>query len=218
MKIILILAVFLAILLSLFFSLMKTENPKTTETTTDTTSVIDLATKRWWIPETPKPPEANSKTTVSAPAVNRLPSRWMYSISEDKMDGSKSYFAHLISTNIVVFKDIYIRKSWFRLTIRNMNKKNEVILIMMEELAGQFMPSLYSPPKTCRVKFDENSPINFGYSSSISDGSSNMIYILNPQKFIANLKTAEKLMIECEFYKVGKKIIEFNVNGLEWNR
>jgi len=221
MKIILILAI---LFVFIFFSLMETEKPKKTETnsktTTDTTSIINLATKGLYVSDPLKTTETNSKnkkTTVSATAVNLQPSRWNYSTNEDRMDGSKSYFAHLTSNNMLLFKFMNTY-SWFQLTIRNKNKKNEVILLMMKETAGQFMPSHYSPYKTCRVKFDENSPINFGYSSSISDGSSNMIFFFNEQKFIANLKKAEKVMIECEFFQEGKKIIEFNVNGLEWNR
>jgi len=161
--------------------------------------------------EKPKP-----KKTAPAPASNLPPKGWVYSTDEDKMDGTKSYFANLISTNMIEFKFMNA-KSWFRLLLRNKNKKNEVMLIMTEEIAGQFMPSLFSN-ETCRVKFDNAPPVNFGYNSNTSDGSSHVIFFLNPQKFITNLKTAEKLMIECEFYQEGKKIIEFNVKGLEWNR
>jgi len=165
--------------------------------------------------ETEKP---KAKKTAPAPVIKDLtPKGWEYSTEEDKMDGSKRYWASRLSTNIVEF-NFMNSKSWFRLTLRNMNKKNEIVLMMMEETAGQFMPSLFSPPKTCRFKFDNSPPVNFGYSSSTSDGSSNTIFFFNPQKLIANLKIAEKLMIECEFYQEGKKIIEFDVKGLEWNR
>jgi len=133
------------------------------------------------------------------------------------MDGSKKYWASLLSTNMIGFKFMNAQ-TWVQLTVRNLDKKNDVMLVMRNELAGQFMPSLYSPYKTCRVKFDNIPPVNFGYNSSTSDGSSNVIFFINSQKFIANLKTAEKLMIECEFYQEGKKIIEFDVKGLEWNR
>lgn len=136
---------------------------------------------------------------------------WRYRESEDKMDNSKSYFASAISTNEIDFEFPYDGGSSFSLTIRNMKKQNEVLLSVSK---GQFSGS----SKTCRVKFDDTPVVNYGYSGT-SDYSSDLIFFQQPSKFIASLKKAEKLMIECEFYQAGRKIIEFDdVKGLEWER
>jgi hypothetical protein len=143
---------------------------------------------------------------------------WKYDKSIDEMDGNISYFAGVISEDAVKFAYSYNGDSYFQLSIRNRNKKNEVILRMSNELAGQFMPSIISPPKTCRVKFDDNTPINYGYSSAASDGSSSVIFFFNSNKFISNLKNSQKLMVECEFFQEGRKLIKFDVKGLEWDK
>jgi hypothetical protein len=46
----------------------------------------------------------------------------------------------------------------------------------------------------------------------------NQIFIENPNKFLKKLKKSKTLMIEASFYNEGTKVIEFNVEGLVWNR
>jgi len=139
---------------------------------------------------------------------------WQYTTDVDKMDGSTSYFASVVSTNKVNFKFPYNGGSNFLLAIRNMKNKTEVLLKVSN---GQFMPSNPFSLETCRVKFDNEYPINFSYNNT-ADFSSEVIFFREPQKLISNLKTANKLMIECPFFQEGMKIIEFNVQGLIWNR
>jgi hypothetical protein len=136
---------------------------------------------------------------------------WEYKESEDKMDNSKSYFATVTSTNEINFSFPYDGGSSFDLTVRNKKKQNEVILIVSK---GQFSGS----SKTCRVKYDDESVVNYDYEGT-SDYNSNVIFFNNPKKFITSLKKAKKLMIECPFFQEGRKVIEFDdVQGLEWNR
>jgi len=135
---------------------------------------------------------------------------WSYRESTDKMDGSKEYFASITSTNKILFKFPYEVRggSSFKLTVRNMKNKNEVLLSTEK---GQFNG------EKCRIKFDDTI-VNYGFSGT-SDHSTGLIFFDNPKKFIGSLKTAKKLSIGCEFFQEGERIIEFDdIQGLEWNR
>lgn len=136
---------------------------------------------------------------------------WKYKEFEDKMDNSKTYLASVTSTNEINFSSPYDGGSSFYLNVRNDNKQNEVYLKVSK---GQFGGS----SKTCRVKFDDNPVVSYDYMGT-SDYSSDVIFFKNPKKFIASLKKAKKLMIECAFFQEGARIIEFDdVQGLEWDR
>jgi len=139
---------------------------------------------------------------------------WQYTTDVDKMDGSTNYYAVITSTNKINFKFPYDGGSSFFLAIRNMKNKTEVLLTVS---SGQFMPSNPFSHDVCRIKFDSAYPMDFSYNNT-TDFSGEAIFFREPQKLISNLKTANKLMIECPFFQEGMKIIEFDVQGLIWNR
>lgn len=82
------------------------------------------------------------------------------------MISEKRYYAICASTNEVEFNFPYQSVSTLILTLRNQNKKNELMITISK---GQIMTSVFDD-KSCRVKFDDNKPMNFTYSS-ISGGS-----------------------------------------------
>lgn len=157
--------------------------------------------------------EEADEDTTEAQVVDVKKELWNYSESEDKMTGEKRYFAECKSTNQINFEFPYDGGTTFTLTIRNMGKGNAVIL------SGdkcQFTSS-YSGSETCRVKFDDADPVNYSYNMS-ADGSSDLIFFTYQDNFISKLKGAKKLMIEAPFYDAGKQIIEFDVEGLKWDK
>lgn len=140
-------------------------------------------------------------------------SNWKYEENEDKMTGKKRFFASTVSTNEIEFEFPYNGGSTFQLIVRNMNKKNEILLSVSK---GQFMTSIMES-EYLRVKFDEEQPSKYTFNSP-SDGSDNLIFVSSPKKFINKLKKAEKLMIEAPFFNAGRQIIYFDVKGLEWEK
>ena len=148
------------------------------------------------------------------PAEPKKP-EWEYRKDTDKMSGTAERYASIESSNKIEFEFPYNEKggSSFRLTIRNMGKGGDEVLLRVSK--GQFLSS-FGDSEKCRVKFDDDAAINFTYSGSNS-GNSNLIFFNNSKRFITRLKTAEKLMIGCTFFQTSEKYIEFNeVKGLEW--
>jgi hypothetical protein len=138
---------------------------------------------------------------------------WAYSEEKDRMEGTTIYFASCISANQIDFAFPYNGGSFFTLWIRNGSIGNEVILQVSK---GQFIASFMSS-NSLKVKFDNEKPVSFQYNSP-SDGSMSQIFIDNPNRFLKKLKRSKKLMIEASFYNEGNRVIEFNVEGLKWNR
>lgn len=138
-------------------------------------------------------------------------SKWSYSEKEDKMSGTKQFFATTVSTNKVKFKFPYDGGSEFYLIVRNLGKKNELLFQVSK---GQIMPSILNS-EHCRIKFDDGEPMDVNYSMP-ADASSDLIFLDKSTQLIQNLKTAKKVMIEVPYYDEGRQIAEFDVEGLEW--
>jgi hypothetical protein len=151
--------------------------------------------------------------SIQTSTENTEKERWSYSEDEDKMEGRKQFYATNTSTNEVEFEFPYDGGSTFDIIIRNLGKRNEVLLTVSK---GQFMTSIGSSDNV-KVKFDDEKPVNYSYNSA-ADASSDVIFINNSQSFIAKLKTAKKVMIECTFFDAGRKIMEFDVEGLKWDK
>jgi hypothetical protein len=138
---------------------------------------------------------------------------WQYTDNEDQMTNQKRYFASCISSNEIDFDFPYDGGSKFTLTLRNMGKGNEIVLQVSK---GQFMPGIMSS-EYCRVKFDNGETVNYTYNSA-ADGSADIIFLDNATTFYKKLKTAKNLMIEAPFFEAGRQIINFNVEGLKWDK
>ncbi|TCN63697.1 hypothetical protein [Acetobacteroides hydrogenigenes] len=148
--------------------------------------------------------EGDSTTTTT-------PNNWNYSQEFDEMNSSTSYFAWSESTNTLDFQFPYEGGSSFTLTVRKNASGTNVYLKVSK---GQFMTSVMGE-ESLRIKFDEEKPQSFSYSSA-ADGSSDIIFINSESRLINKLKTAKKIIIETTFYNEGKQKVYFNVEGLDW--
>jgi len=162
-------------------------------------------------PDTP----VNKKSEVSSNnSVKEEPkSNWAYTQDIDKMTNDKRYFASCISTNEIEFDFPYNGGSSFTLIVRQMGKGNEIVLKVSK---GQFMSSIGSS-EYIRAKFDNEQPLSFSYNSA-ADGSDNIIFLDNSDKFLLKLKNSKKILLEAPFFSAGRQHIEFNVDGLKWNK
>ncbi len=156
---------------------------------------------------------SNSTSETTTEKANEVKSNWEYSEDADKMTNEKRFFASCVSTNKIEFEFPYDGGSSFTLTLRNMGKGNEIVLQVSK---GQFMPGIMSS-EYCRVKFDDGETVKYTYNSA-ADGSADVIFLNNSSKFLTNLKTAKKLMIEAPFFNAGRQIINFDVEGLTWDK
>ena len=135
---------------------------------------------------------------------------WKYSEDIDQMDNTKKTTAYLESDNSIKF-DFPYGNSDFTLHIRNWKGSTDVFLTGSN---CQFIAGVIGE-KTYRIKFDEEAPINVLANHSTS-GSSAVVFLGSEKKLISKLKTAEKLIIEAEFFNVGYKQINFSTKGLNW--
>jgi len=138
---------------------------------------------------------------------------WRYNTEVDKMTNDKRYFASCTSTNTLYFAFPYDGGSTCDIMLRQMGKGNEVLFTVSK---GQFLMSI-GGQKGMRIKFDDEKPITFSYNSA-SDASTDVIFINSPKKFIDKLKKAKKVIIESEFAFAGLHQLEFDVDGLQWDK
>jgi len=162
---------------------------------------------------TEQTPSNDNQTSTEVKKEVEKKSNWKYAVDTDKMSGTKRYFASTTSTNEIEFEFPYDGGSTFQLVVRNMGKRNEVLLSVSK---GQFMTSIGSSEKI-RIKFDDEKPFYVGYNSA-DDGSMDIIFLNSANKIINKLKKAKKVMIEAPFYDAGRQIIYFDVEGLKWDK
>jgi hypothetical protein len=136
---------------------------------------------------------------------------WSYTEEVDKMTSAKNYFAAIDAKDLLQFDSPYEGGSTATLDIRNMGKKNEA---MLEISKGQFNSSVDGT--TIKIRFDDEQPTTFS-ANEPSDGSTTVLFIGSPGKLIKKLKTAQKVIIQAEFYESGLRTMEFNVKGFKWD-
>jgi len=150
-------------------------------------------------------------TTKSTAAVDSS-KIWTYLADTDKMTSKLTYQATVTSLNKLNFDAPYEGGSTAAAIIRNKAGKNEIILSIDK---GQFICDV-SDGCAINVRFDNDPAIKF-QGSEPSDGSSTVLFIEAPKKFIADVKKAKKMIVQAEFYESGLKEMEFNVDGLKWD-
>jgi hypothetical protein len=153
---------------------------------------------------------AKSDSSVAAkPAETKPTTAWGYKTDTDKMTSKQRFFAEVVATNTLHFEAPYEGGSTATVVIRNIDKKSEVVLTIDK---GQFLGGDEHP---INVRFDSDAPMQFR-ADEPSDGSSTVLFIAPPAKFISRIKTAKKMIVQAEFYESGAQTMEFNVADLKW--
>ncbi len=156
-----------------------------------------------------------SDDTMTAPEKEKLATtpttKWTYSEHEDKMTSKKTYFASIDANEELQFDFPYDGGSTATIALRKGKNGNEVLLSVSK---GQFNTGVDGSEVT--VRFDQNKAITFSCSEP-SDNSSDLLFINNATKFIANAKKAKKMIIQAEFYQSGLQTMEFDIVGLKWD-
>jgi hypothetical protein len=161
--------------------------------------------------DTTKSTTVTTTTTKSTTAVDSS-KIWTYLADTDKMTSKLTYQASVNSLNKINFDAPYDGGSTASVIIRNKAGKNEVMLSIDK---GQFICDV-SDGCAINIRFDNDPAIKF-VGSEPSDGSSTLLFIEAPKKFIADVKKAKKMIVQAEFYQSGLKDMEFNVDGLKWD-
>jgi len=161
--------------------------------------------------DTTKTTTTTTATTKSTAAVDSS-KIWTYLADTDKMTSKLTYQAIVNSSNKLNFDAPYDGGSTAATIIRNKGGKNEVMVSIDK---GQFICDV-SDGCAINIRFDNNPATKF-IASEPSDGSSTLLFIEAPKKFIDNVKKAKKMIVQAEFYQSGLREMEFNVDGLKWD-
>lgn len=134
---------------------------------------------------------------------------WSLQTEQDKMDDSKSYWYSLQSDNYANFDFPYEGDSYLTITVRWMKKYGYDVLLEITD--GQMVGDEYNGTNYVRVRFDGGKVQKFYYNEP-NDGSSNLVFLRNAQKFIEKCKNAKDIIIEQEFYQEGVHQFKFHVD------
>lgn len=134
---------------------------------------------------------------------------WSLKTKQDDMDDSKSYFYSLQSDNYANFDFPYEGDSYLTIVVRWMKKSGYDVLLKITD--GQMVGNEYNGTNYVRVRFDGGKVQKFYYDEP-NDGSSNLVFLRNAQKFIEKCKNAKDIIIEQEFYQEGVHQLKFHVD------
>ena len=134
---------------------------------------------------------------------------WSLQTEQDEMDDSKSYFYSLQSDNYANFDFPYEGDSYLTIGVRWMKKSGYDVLLKITD--GQMVGNEYNGTNYVRVRFDGGKVQKFYYDEP-NDGSSNLVFLRNAQKFIEKCKNAKDIIIEQEFYQEGVHQFKFHVD------
>ena len=113
---------------------------------------------------------------------------WSLQTKQDEMDDSKSYWYSLQSDNYANFDFPYEGDSYLTITVRWMKKYGYDVLLEITD--GQMVGDEYNGTNYVRVRFDGGKVQKFYYNEP-NDGSSNLVFLRNAQKFIEKCKNAK---------------------------
>lgn len=151
----------------------------------------------------------NTEASASESKSEGVKSKWVYSEQTDQMDGTKTIFATLKSANKIKFEFPYDGGSTFQFIVRKTNEQRDFVLMVDK---GQFMSNLMNN-ESLRIRFDENEVFTWSFSDA-ADASTNVIFPIYDDRFLAGLKNSKKMMIEAPFAFAGRQVIQFNTEGL----
>jgi hypothetical protein len=138
--------------------------------------------------------------------------RWKYNTQEDAMTGKETRTALLVSEDRHELGFPYQGGtiSIFRLVQHPRNGLNVIVGIDN----GQFVCHSFMNCKIL-VRFDERPPIKFrGIEPASHD--SKTIFLEPEKKFLKELKSSTRMVIELPFYNEGNRLFHFNTAELEW--
>lgn len=151
---------------------------------------------------------------ASGSATPMTPAGWDYSSSADPMTDRKTENACVTSTNQVLQTSPYSNTT-ARLCIRQSPRYGlDAYVVLNGE--GQILCRSYDGC-AFKVRFDQSPQQSFSGGDS-ADGSSNIVFIRNAQRFVTSAKAADVTRIEIQLYRGGNQILEFPTKGLVWPR
>jgi hypothetical protein len=169
--------------------------------TTTTTQPATGATAKPSVP-------ASTMNTSSAPSATPE-SNWDYRSSEDEMTSVVSKIACVYSSNELSFDAPYDGGSKGSLCLR---KKGKQLNAWVSISSGQFQCGI----EDCilHLKFDNGSIQSFSAVEPESH-ESNMLFIEPESRLLVGLMKAKTLKLEATYFEEGRRVLAFEVSGLD---
>lgn len=157
---------------------------------------------------------ADANTAASeAEALLARHKTWQYRESRDEMRGTVTKAATIDATNTIQLDFPYEGDTSLELMLRKQQGEFNIVFIASQ---GQLTGCNSYSGGSFAAKFDDGAVQNFSCVGS-ADGSSEVMFVQNESRFLNQLKTAKKLMIETEFFQAGNRQFTFEVAGLDPN-
>ncbi|SOD81542.1 hypothetical protein [Spirosoma fluviale] len=137
--------------------------------------------------------------------------KWTYEKKVVDKAGNTVHKASITSPTPLTFSFPYAGGSVATLTIR---RKNDESLLYLEISRGQFNRTFQGG--NARIAFDNKPARNYSFSAA-ENGRANIIFFDDATKLISQMKNAQKMTINVEFYAQGRRTIDFSTANLTWN-
>ena len=159
--------------------------------------------------------EPTPTETPAAPVTPATPpTPWSYTTDLDPMTDRPTHIACSTSTNMVDLESPYSDVG-ARLCIRQSPQHGlDVYVALLGD--GQIICRSYNNCSV-NVRFGDGEQQSFS-ATDAADGSSNIIFVTNAQRFVTGVKGEPITRIQLTFYQAGVQVVEFNTAGLEWPR
>jgi hypothetical protein len=136
---------------------------------------------------------------------------WRYALKEDRMGGGQTKTAITLSKNEISFGFPYQGSQKATLSLRAHPRYGRDVILSVPK--GQFICGVSGCSVT--VRFGNGKPQRYSVSPP-DDHSSNVLFIEGHDRFVANARKVDKLLIEAAFYQEGNRVFEFEVTDLKW--
>lgn len=155
---------------------------------------------------------ASTSSATATPGTAATPtSKWQYSEDRDEMRGTTTQYARLDSENEIDLGFPYGRvrgQLWVR------RRPEDGLNVMFSVDEGQILCHSFQGDHVS-AKFDDGAVQRIRCNST-SDGSSDMVFLQPAAAVLRSLKSANRTIIEAEFYDNGRQQFTFDTSGLRW--
>lgn len=162
-------------------------------------------------PTTIEPTQLDANGEATAPMAPAAPApNWTYETERDEMRDATNRFASSASTNTVDMGFPYDTVQ-MRIMLRDHAEHGRDIMLVVSE--GQYQCGY----RGCSIsaKFDDGEIQTFSVNEA-DGGTNGVLFIQNQPRFLAALRSAERVTIEARFYSRGSQQFSFNIGGLQW--
>jgi hypothetical protein len=137
--------------------------------------------------------------------------KWAYSEAPDEMGRGAIKWAMVNSLNEVEFDFPYKGSQRARLELRKHPKYGRDVILSIER--GQFLCGIDGC--VISVRFDQGKAQTYSVLEP-ADNRTTSLFVQNYDRFVTNLRKANKVYIEAQFYQEGHRVFEFDTSGLKW--